>query len=299
MATTLTNFVDDMLVIESIQGALKNALIPLNAFSLGIETKGKVQNDVVRVPYTSAATTAAKTPGTASTSGGAAATKSITLSAYRESSWQLNEGQINASRAPVVFAALAAEATYALAKYVIDLAVAEITIANFATSRAIAAADFSQNDLGILWTDAEGVKMGRDRSCVLNAANTGALIGDNALSLILATMGKDAMSSAKLPSLMGFNIYNYSGLTSPTGENLTGFVCDKAAIGVALAPPEALVGPGEGNKISDEIITDAESSIVCRYIRMADADGGYHKGRVEVMVGVGKILDSLVRIKSA
>lgn len=302
MATTLTNFVDDILVIDAIQGALKNALVPLNAFSLGISTSGKVQNDVIRVPVTTAASTAAKTPGSASTSGGGASTVSITLSTYRESSWQLNEGQINAARAPMVFASMAAEATYALVKYVIDTVMADVTAAHFGSGTndllTVAAADFGQADLGILWQKAEAKKLGRQRSLMLNSAYTGSLIGESNLGLILATLGDRALLTAKLPSLMGFECYNYSALPT-NSENLVGFVCDKAALGVALAPPEALVGAGEGNKIQDTLVTEPESLITVRYLRMADADAGYHKGRVEVLLGNDKVQDSIVRITSA
>jgi hypothetical protein len=302
MATTLTTIVDDVLVIDAIQGALKNALVALDAFSLGISVEGKAQNDVIRVPVITGAATYAKTPGTASTPYGTVTGTSITLSGYREASWQLNEGEVSAKNASVMFAALAAQRTHDLAQYIIDLVISDVTAAHFGTDEedvlTVAEGDFGQADLGLLWKKCETKKMGRDRSVILNAAYTGALIGDSNLGLILATLGKDALATAKLPPLMGFNMYNYSGLTSPTGENLTGFACDKAAIGVALAPPEALVAAGEGNKISDTIITDPESKIVCRYIRMADADGGYHKGRVEVLIGHDKIQDSVVRIRS-
>lgn len=297
MATTFTGWNNDVLTMAAIQAALKNALIPLGAFSSAVSVERRVQSDVVRVPVMTAITTSAKTPGTASTSYGGAATTSVTLSTYREASWQLNEGSVSAAEAPVLFAAMAAEATYGLAKYVIDLALAEVTAANFGTSRTIAAGDFGMNDLGLLWQDAEGKKMGRDRSLVLNAAYTGSLIGESNLGLILATMGDKGLMSAQLPPLMGFKCFNYSAL--PTTGNLGGFVCDKNAIAVALAPPEPLVAAGEGNKIADEVITDPDSSVVCRYIRLADADGGYHKGRVEVLIGVEKIQDSLVRIISA
>lgn len=297
MATTVTGMVNDMLVIEAIQGALKNALVPLNAFSTGISVSGKVQSDVVRVPVVSAASTAAKTAGTASTSGGGVSAQSVTMSTYRESSWQLNEGAVNAANASVIFAQMAREATYALAKYVVDLALAEVTAANFTTARVIAPADFGMNDLGNLWQDAETLKLGRDRSLVLNSAYTGSLIGSSNLGLILATLGDQALTTAQLPPLMGFKCYNYSGM--PSTGNLGGFVCDKSALAIAMAPPEALVGPGEGNKIADEVVTDPEAGVVCRYIRMADADGGYHKGRVELLVGVSKVQNGLVRIVSA
>ena len=302
MATTLTNMVDDVLVIDAIQGALKNSLPSLKAFALGIETTGKVQNDVVRVPVLGAATASTKTPGTASTSGGSVATTPVTIDTYKESSWQLNEGQANAARAPKIFAGLAAEATYAVVKYVIDAVCGLVTAANFDNADTdklvVAPADMGMNDIGTLWQKAEDKKLGRMRSLIMNSAYTGQLIGNSNLGLILATLGDKALLTAQLPPLLGFNALNYSGL-SDNSENLGGFVTDQGALGVALAPPEALVSAGEGNKISDVIITDPDSQIVVRYITMSDADAGYIKGRVEVMYGVAKIQNSVIRLLSA
>jgi hypothetical protein len=301
MATTLTNFVDDMLVIDAIQAALKNALVPLRAFSFGIDTNGKVQNDILRVPVVTAASTAAKTPGTASTSGGGAATTSVTLSTYRESSWQLNEGQVNSGRASVLFAAMAAEATYALAKYVIDTALALVTASNYGNDTddklVVAAADFGQNDVAQLLIKAEAKKLGRVRSLLLNANYAGNLFGSS-LALMYATAGQNVFASGVLPPMLGMASYMYSALPT-NSENLGGLVCDQGAIAVGMAAPEALVAAGEGNKISDTVVTDPDSQVVARYVRMADADGGYHKGRVELIFGVAKVQDSIVRILSA
>lgn len=299
MATTLTTIVDNVLIINAIQGALKNALVPLDALALGVSVEGKALNDVVRVPVATAATTAAKTPGSASTSVGGATGTSVTLSTYRESSWQLNEGECSAKNAVVLFSAMAKEATYALSKYVIDQVIANVTAAHFANKLTVPAADFGQKDLGDLWTKCEAAKMGRQRSVILNGDYTGQIIGDSNLGLILATLGKDALATAQLPPLMGFNMFNYSGLTSPSGENLGGFACDNSAIMVGIAPTEMLVGPGEGNKVSDVVVTDPDSKVACRYIVMADADGGYIKGRVELLFGVDKLTDGIVRIVSA
>jgi hypothetical protein len=248
-----------------------------------------------------AASTAAKTPGIASTSGGGAATTSVTLSTYRESSWQLNEGQVNSGRASILFAAMAAEATYALAKYVIDTALALVTATNYGNDTddklVVAAADFGQNDVAQLLIKAEAKKLGRVRSLLLNANYAGNLFGSS-LALMYATAGQNVFASGVLPPMLGMASYMYSALPT-NSENLGGLVCDQGAIAVGMAAPEALVAAGEGNKISDTVVTDPDSQVVARYIRMADADGGYHKGRVELIFGVAKVQDSIVRILSA
>lgn len=302
MATTLTNMIETTIVSQII-AALKNALIPINAFSFEVDTAGKIQNDVLRVPVVTDATAQSKTPGTGLTSNGSLATTTVTLSNLYEAKWQLNEAQVNPSRAEAVFAALAAGAGYGIAKQVIDAALALVTASNYGSTAGedvltVAAADFGQNDLGELLKCAEAKKLGRDRSLVLNASYAGALIGESNLGLILATLGEQALKTAVLPPLLGMQTYMYSALPT-NSENLGGFVCDKTAIAVGMAPPELLAAPGQGNLIAAEIISDADGKVSALYKRWYDADAGTVYGSIAVLYGVAKINDSVVRIVSA
>jgi len=214
----------------------------------------------------------------------------------------LNEAQINSSRAEAVFGAFAAGAGYSIAKQVIDAAMALVTAANYGDADAdklvSAAADFGQNDLGLLLSKAETKKLGRDRSLILNANYAGSLIGESSLGLILATMGDTALKTAALPPLMGMTTYMYGGLPT-NSENLGGFVCDKAAIAVGMAAPELLAGPGEGNLVSAEIISDPDGQVAALYKKWYDADAGTVYGSIAVLYGVAKIQDSIIRIVSA
>ena len=302
MATTLTTM-NDTMIVSQIIGALKYGLIPVQSTSFEVDTAGRVQNDVMRVPVITDATAQSKTPGTALTSNGTVTGTSITLTHFYEAKWQLNEAQINPTRAPGVFAALAAGAGYGIAKLVVDSIVADITAAHFGNADSdklvVAPADFGMNDLGQLIKKAGEKQLGRDRALVLNAAYAGALIGESSLGLILATSGDAAIRTGVLPPLMGMNVYVYAGLTSPTGENLGGWVCDKTAIACAMAAPELLAAPGEGNLMAAEIIADPESQVTALYKRWYDADAGTIYGSIALLYDTDKINDSVIRIVSA
>lgn len=303
MATTLTNMTETK-IIDRIVASLKSALIPAGAFALEVDASGHVQNDVLRVPVvTSGVTAQVKTPGTALTPNGAVATQPVTLSNLYEAVWNLNEAQCSAERVEAVFSALAAEASYAVAKTVIDSATALVTAANVGSDAGtdvitVPPADFGQNDLGALLAAAEAKKLGRERALVLNAAYAAALVGESNLGLVLATLGDQALKTAVLPPLLGMSTYMWSGL-GDNSENLGGFVVDKGCIAVALAPPQALAPAGGGDLITAEIITDPDARVSALYKRWYDSGAGTVYGSIAVLYGVAFVSDHCVRIASA
>jgi len=294
MATTLSNL--SIAGIEmAIQQALKTALIPLNAFSLGINTAGMRLNDIKRVPVLGDPSAQVKTPGTAVTEDGTVTGVDVTLDTAREAAFSLIEGQVTASEAQAYAEGLASGAVYSIAKAVMDSAFALFTAANFSTKHVCPVSNFSSEDLGSLFQAAEKLKLGRNRSLILNAAYTSQLIGSSTLGLILATLGDAALKTAALPPLMGMSSYVYSGLPD-NSENLGGIVTDKTAIAVALAPPEQLVNAGEANCIFNNRVSEPDSGVTVNYKMVGDADGGKIKGIVTLFYGVDVVRDAAVRL---
>ncbi len=297
MATTLSNL--SIAGIEmAIQSALKNALVPINAFSIGVSTDGMRKDDVKRVPVLTDPTAQSKTLGTAITANGAVTGKDVTLNTPKEAAFDLIEGAVSASEAQTYAEGLAAGAVYSIAKDILDAAFALVTAANYATKHTVAAADFGMDDLGLLFQAAEDKKLGRTRSLILNAGYTAQLIGNSNLGLVLATLGDTALKTALLPSLMGMTSYMYSGLPT-NSENLGGVVIDKTAIAIAVSPIEQLIGAGEANCMFNNRVTEPESGLTVNYKMVGDADGGKIKGIVSVIYGVAKVQDALVRIVTA
>lgn len=297
MATTLSNL--SIAGIEmAIQSALKNALVPLSAFSLGISTVGMRKDDVKRVPVLTDPTAQTKTLGTAVTENGAITGKDVTLDTPKEATFKLIEGNVTASEAQAFAEGLAAGAVYSLAKDVLDAALGLVTAANYATKYTVPAADFGMDDIGNLFTAAETKKLGRMRSLILNGAYAGQLLGNSNMGLILATLGDQALKTAALPPLMGMTSYMYSGMPT-NSENLGGVVIDKTSIGVAVSPIEQLVAAGEADCLFNSLVSDPDSGLTVNYKMVGNADGGYIKGIVSVMYGVAKVQDALVRIVTA
>ena len=85
MATTLSNL-NQARIEMAIQQALKNALVPLNAFSIGLSTDGMIKDDVIRVPVTVDPTAQNKTLGTATTDDGSITGVNVTLNTPKTTS---------------------------------------------------------------------------------------------------------------------------------------------------------------------------------------------------------------------
>jgi hypothetical protein len=297
MATTVTN-INMARVDNAIQAALKNALVPLNAFSIGVSTVGMIKDDIVRVPVLTDPEPQAKTLGTAVTSSGSIVAVNVTLDTVRESKFDLIAGIVPAARLQAYAEGLFAGGVYAIAKEILDNTFALLTAANYATKYQVSEGDMGQFHLAQIMKAAETKKLGRQRSLLLNAGYAAELVGSSSLGLILATLGDNALKTAKLPNLIGMTSYMYSGLAA-LGENLGGAVIDKTAIAVAISPIEQFVAAGEADCIMNRLVTEPDSGITVNVKLVGDADGGKVSGIVSAMHGVKKIQDAAVRIVTA
>jgi hypothetical protein len=213
MSTTISN-INTAKIEMAVQAALKNKLVPLNAFSVKAEMAGKVSGNTSYVPVLGSPTSQVKTLGTATSANGSITGKLVTLNTPREASFSLIEGTVAPEDVQTYVEGLSKEATYAVCKDIIDTALALVTNANYSTKHTVAAADFGMNDLGVVFQKAEDLKLSEDRSLILNAAYAGQLIGESGLGLVLATLGDQALKTAVLPPLMGMQSYMYSGMPS-------------------------------------------------------------------------------------
>jgi len=297
MATTLTNL-DQAKIELSIQAALKNALVPISAFSLGVSTEGMNKDDVIKVPVLTDPTSQSKTLGTAITVNGTVTGVSVTLDTPIQAGFEMVEGTVNPAQAQAYAEGLATGATFSICKAIVDAAFGLVTNANYATKVTVPVADFGQKDIGDLFAAAEAKKLGRQRSLILNGPYAGSLIGESSLGLILATLGDQALKTASLPPLMGMTSYLYSGLPS-NSENLGGMVIDKTAIAIAISPVNNLLGSGDGDVMGQSLITDPDSGITVGYRMVGDGDGGKFKVLITAMYGVAKVQDAIVRLVTA
>lgn len=301
MASTLSN-INQALVDDRVIPALRYVLPLLRAFSLRIETQGKIKTDSIYVPIATDPSGAAKTAGTLATGSGTLAGSQVTLDTLWGAGWDATETSISARLFEAYWADKAAGGVYVLAKKVIDSALALITAANYGDDDedklVVAPADFGQNDLAELWKKAQEKILQREQTLMLNSAYAAALMGNSNLALVFATQGQGFVSNGMLPSpLLGMPGHHY-GAFPTNSQSLGGAVLGRAAILVATAPIDSLMAAGDGNIVERRDITEPESGLTVTLTTKADA-GGTVSGEVAVLFGVLKGQDACVRLKSA
>lgn len=300
MASTIT-YINESLVDKKVVEALRYFMPMLNSFSYKPETKGKIQDDVVYVPIATDPSVASKTAGTMLTAGGTLTGTSVTLSNFYGAAWDATEGKMSGEVFANWWAEAAAGAMYATCKQVVDAALAVVTKANYGTDDEdqliCAPADFGQLDLALLWQKAATKIKQRQISLGLNASYAAQLLGESNLALIFSNSGNNFVGSGVVPNLLGMNTWCYAGFPT-NSESLGGAVFGKAAILVAVAPPDPIMAGGDGNIMERRIITDTETGISALYTMRGDA-GGTVTGEVALLYGVAKGQDAVVRLASA
>jgi hypothetical protein len=297
MATTYSN-INSARIDDAIQAALKNALVPLSAFSVGVKTEGMIENDIVRVPVLTDATAQVKTLGTALTANGTITGVDVTLNTPKEAKFDLIAGSVPARQLQAYLEGLFAGAVYGIAKAILDAACGLITAANYATKYTVGEGDFGQFHLAQVMKLANTQKQGRQRSLLLGSGYASELVGSSSLGLILATLGDQALKTAALPPLLGMTSYMYAGLPT-NSENLGGAVIDKTAIAVAVSPIDQFVAAGEADCIMNKLVTEPDSGLTVNVKIVGDADAGKISGIVSAMYGVAKVQDAIIRIVTA
>ncbi len=297
MTTPYTSFNETVLRRDAL-AALKNGLIPLKAFSTGIDMTGKLYGDVVLVPIAGAATATTRTLGSTGTAAGSASTASVTLTTPITAQWACIDGK----DPKWMFMQLAIENAYAVAKGYIDAALAYITSTNYGNDDedkvVCPVSEFGLDTIAALGSRAETKKLGRVRSLILNGAYAWQALGEGQLAVILATMGSNALQTGTLPPLGGMASYMYAGLPA-NSENLGGFVCSPDCLACGMAPVMSNAEQGTGDLEFEQVLADEEAGVVMSYRRWYNADAGIMSGRFEVMPGFAKCNDAVVRLVSA
>ena len=301
MASTIST-VNQTTVDAKVIPALRYFMQALRTFSVQVDANGRIQDDVMYVPVATDPSAASKTAGTAGTAGGTIAGTAVTLSNFYYTAWDANEAKIAPPLFPNYWADKVAGGVYGLAKQVVDAALNLITGANYGTTVGsdlliVPAADFGQGDLALLWEYASTKIKQREMTLGLNAAYAGALFGSSSIALAYGGTGAQFMQTGVLPAVLGMPSWCYPGFPS-NSENLGGAVIGRGAIAVAVAPQAALMQAGDGDIIERRIITDPESGLSVLYT-MTGAGGGNVHGECNLLYGVAKVQDAVVRLASA
>jgi len=295
MATTFAT-INQSLVDEQVVSALRVMKPMVSAFSYRPVSEGKIKNDVVYVPLATDPTAQAKTAGTAVTDDGTVAGSAVTLSNHYASGWTANEGTMPASLFPSFWGDKIAGGVAALAKQVVDAALAIVTTTNYGSTEGtdeytIAVGDFGLSDLTTLWQYAIAKIKGQKMSYGMNPAVAGAIFGESNIATTFAYSGTNFIQTGAVPQLLGMNTWMY-GAFPDNDQNLASAIFGQAAILVATSPVDPLFGSGDGI-IDRRVITDPETGISVLYTMYATGAGKV-TGEVQLLYGVAKGQDSIV-----
>lgn len=306
MASTISS-INAALVDNRVVKALRYVLPMLQTFSFGVwdmakRGRGAVIDDSVYVPIATDPSVATKTPGTIAAGSGALAGTQVTLDTPIAAGWDAKEGNMPAEMLGNYWADKAAGAIYQLAKTVVDAALGLITSSNFSNTEGtdkltVAAADFGQNDLALLWQYAATKIKQQGLSLGLNASYAGSLMGESNLALIFANSGDNFVRTGILPQLIGMNTWAYPAFPA-NSESLGGAVIGKAALLIGAGPLDPLMQAGDGDVVERRIITDPETGLSALYTVVADG-GGILKGECAMVYGVDAGQNAVVRLVSA
>ena len=303
MSNTLTT-ISATLIQDQVLPALKLGLLPLNAMSRNyVADRPLSVGDTVKVNVVSA-----KSAGTFSStfeSGDSTVTgTSVTIVAPAFSSWYVNpklEGIPTAER----FIAEGKEAAYAVAKTVLQAALAKFVTANIGNGGGdltiVTAGNYDVDDIadftGMLLT--KGVA--GNFSAIHNIAYSTAIKKDAALQDASAYGSNELIRTGQLPSVLGCQMYFTDAFpTAVTNENVGVIFTGPETVAVAIGGGEVPVTGLEAAAGVREIpITDPETGLTMMWRTWVNTATGAYWGSVYCMYGVAFLRNSAVRCTSA
>ena len=303
MANTLTTITADM-VQDEVLPALKQALIPLNAFSFETSDSPKNVGDSVTVGVASV-----KTAGTYSSTfergDSTVVGTDVTLAAPTFSSWYVNPN-LEAASSAERFLAQGREAAYAVGKSVLQSVLAKFVAANIGDvadtdKKVITAANYDADDqadlLELLAT--KGVTEG------ISAIHTNAYITglrkDAAIQDASAYGSAAMIQTGEVPPIFGVRQYYTNALPSAvTSENTGVIFTGRQTAAVAMAVPNQVEeGLEQASGVRIEQITDPDTGLSMVWRTWYNSATGAYWGSVYAMHGESFLQDAAVRVVSA
>lgn len=303
MANTLTNVTATM-VQDEVLPALKLGLLPLNAFSVSVDTSGtKGVGDAIRVPIASGRS-AATYSGSWETGDTTVATKSVTLAAPTFAAWYVDpyqEGMPTIER----FLASGRECAYGVAKSVMQNVLAFFVDANIGNTDTtdeitVTAANYDVDDQATLWGMLKAKGVTGPVSAIHTLDYATALLKDNALQDRSAS-GSDVLQTGELPPILGARqFYTDAFPTAVTNQNTQVIYTGKqsAGIGFAMPNPDILAGEEEAGVVI-RTVQDPETGIPLVWRTWTNTATGFYWGAVYTMHGQAFLQDAAVKIVSA
>jgi hypothetical protein len=303
MANTLTT-VSETMVMDEVMPALKNALLPLNAFSVNYAQEQLYVGKSVKVNVVSAKSAGAFS-STFETGDTTVTGTDVTITAPRFSSWYVDP-KLEAIPTAARWLAEGREAAYAVGKDVLQLGLAKFVTANIGNADGtdkltVTAANYDATDLADQWKLIKTKKVTGRLSAIHNIEYASALMKDAALTDKSAS-GSDMILTGELPQFVrGMRtFYTDAFPTALTNENtgvvVTGSETVACAIGAGMVP---LAGLEQAAGVREFVVTDPDTGLSFLWRQWVNSATGVYWGTVYVFTGFSFLRNSASRILSA
>lgn len=274
-------------ILDGALRALKQSLIPLQAFTTVYRDVPLLGTDKVAVPFHPLETAASSDfNGTYSMANSTTNVREITVNKRKYQSMGFTSSEL-ARQPQLNLTEIGMKKGFKLAEDVIKDILSVVTNANFGSAvHTGTASNFDVSDvIDIRQACDEAYWSQVNRSLFIDASYDANLLKDTNVRKALEFGGNEAIRQGRIPQIVGFN-YFPTTLIPANGENLKGFAVTDNAILVAFSPvpPAGAVA----NSVIYQSATDPETGLTVEYRSWADADTDSTRDVIEVNYGYAK-----------
>jgi len=282
------NFSDKIFVQDALN-AFVATLLPLNGFSRSYSSQTARKGDVIAIPRVDALSTTTFAYANNSgypyeTEGGTIATISLNLDQHQVVGVDITDIQY-ASSSMAEISNFARQQGKALAKKVLQNIFSLLTIPNYGAAVASASiADIGRIALsGARTTMAKrDIPMDSVQSLIVNQDLYQTLLNDSNISQAFQYGGSEAIREARIPRLMGMNVYDTNVLPLGGTLSLVGFIAHPDALAIAV---RTLMPQDVGAYSAVETAVDDETGLAFTYRRHFNPGKGRHFASLECLFG--------------
>jgi hypothetical protein len=286
MATTISSELKLNVVLDSALMALRESLLPINAFSTVFNSVPLQGTDKISVPFYPLATDATSDfNGTyAFNDSNAINSREITVNKRKYQALSFTSSEL--ARQPYFNAEqFGFQKGRKLAEDILRDILSVVTLANYgAAIHTGAASAFDSDDMITIKTALDQAKWAKSsRVMILDNAYEGALLKDASIKNAAAVGTASAIQNGRLPQIAGFDVIG-TNLIPGNSQNLVGMVALPEAILVAFSPVQPSPGV-RANLTAYEVAVDPETGLTIEYRSWGDPDTDTEKSVIEVNYG--------------
>lgn len=281
MSNTISSELKINVLLDTALIALKQALLPVRAFSTAFYDVPLKGTDKVSVPYFPLHTIASKDfDGTYSFEGSTTDSREVTINKRKYQPLAFTSAEI--ARQPKLNPEqIGMMKGQKLAEDILADILSVVTLANFGAPIFTGATSaFDSDDVIDMKTALDIAKWPKiGRSLIIDSAYEGVLLKDNDIKNAAAVGSPSAVQQGNLPTIAGFDIRG-TNLLPDNGEHLVGMAVLPSGIIIGFSPIQPNM-----STIEYQVVTDPETGLTLEYRKWEDPDTDTHKSVIECNYG--------------